>query len=253
MDKWVGTCTWDDVPHLSKEAKAKYWAEIPHHLRDARTKGIPQIGSGRIYPFAEEDVLVEPFKIPNYWPVCFGFDVGWNNTSAVWGAQDPKTETVYLYSEYTREKAEPEIHVRAILARGEWVPGVVDPGARGRSQSDGEQLIRKYRELGLDLAPADNAVETGLFAVEQMLSTGQLKIFNTLSNWLREFRIYRRNEKGEIIKQFDHLMDATRYLVKSGIARAISPYERDEDEELERESRRRASAGSTGRDAITGY
>jgi hypothetical protein len=32
-----------------------------------------------------------------------------------------------------------------------------------------------------------------------------------LQNWLSEFRIYRRDEKGKIVKQNDHLMDATRY------------------------------------------
>jgi hypothetical protein len=38
-----------------------------------------------------------------------------------------------------------------------------------------------------------------------------------LQNWLSEFRIYRRDEKGRIIKQNDHLMDTTRYLIMSGV------------------------------------
>jgi hypothetical protein len=39
----------------------------------------------------------------------------------------------------------------------------------------------------------------------------------SLQNWLSEFRIYRRDEKGKIVKQNDHLMDATRYLILSGL------------------------------------
>ena len=49
------------------------------------------------------------------------------------------------------------------------------------------------------------------------MSTGRLKVFKSLTNWLSEYRIYRRDDKGKIVKQNDHAMDATRYLVKSGI------------------------------------
>ena len=40
----------------------------------------------------------------------------------------------------------------------------------------------------------------------------------SLENWLREFRKYHRDDKGagEIVKRYDHLMDATRYLMISG-------------------------------------
>ena len=33
-----------------------------------------------------------------------------------------------------------------------------------------------------------------------------------------EFRLYRRDEKGRIVKERDHLMDATRYLEMTGIS-----------------------------------
>jgi hypothetical protein len=45
-----------------------------------------------------------------------------------------------------------------------------------------------------------------------------LKVLESLSNWLREFRKYHRDDKGsgKIVKRDDHLMDATRYLIISG-------------------------------------
>ena len=85
-----------------------------------------------------------------------------------------------------------------------------------RSQVDGTRLIEQYSDLGLLLAPAENAVEAGLYAVWERLSDGRLFVFSSLQNWLSEFRIYRRDEKGKIVKQNDHLMDATRYLILSG-------------------------------------
>ena len=63
---------------------------------------------------------------------------------------------------------------------------------------------------------ADNAVAAGLFACEQLMFGGRLKAFTSLSNWYSEFRLYRRDQEGRVVKEHDHLMDAMRYLIMSG-------------------------------------
>ena len=79
--------------------------------------------------------------------------------------------------------------------------------------------------LGLDITNANKSIESGLYKTWQLLATNQLKVFGSLVNWLSEFRIYRRDEKGQIVKDRDHLMDCTRYYVMSGLDRAIpKPY-----------------------------
>ncbi|HMK22176.1 MAG TPA: terminase family protein, partial [Terriglobales bacterium] len=218
--KFCVQATWDDVPHLSAEVKAQLLASIPPYQREARSKGVPQLGSGAIYQVPEADVLVTPFEIPPFYQRAYGLDIGWNRTAAVWGARDPATGVVYLYDEYYRGQAEPAVHASAIKFRGNWIPGVIDPAARGRQQADGQQLIELYRREGLDLEPAINAVESGLYQVWQMLSTGKLKVFSTLGNWLQEFRLYQRDKEGRVVKENDHLMDAMRYLIVSGLERA---------------------------------
>lgn len=223
MSKLVVSATWDDVPHLSAEQKDELWSSIPPYQRDARSKGIPQLGSGAIYPVPESDIVVDPIQIPPYWPRAFGFDVGWNRTAAIWGAHDRDTDTVYLYSEHYRGQAEPSVHAAAIRARGGWMHGAIDPASRGRGQKDGEQLFQNYIDLGLLISKAENGVEAGLFDVWERLSTGRLKVFKTLQNWLAEYRLYRRDEKGQVVKTNDHLMDATRYLVVTGLQLAIIP------------------------------
>jgi hypothetical protein len=223
MGKFSVIVGWEDVPHLSEEDKAKLEASYLPHERDARMKGIPSLGAGAIYPVAESDVVCKPFEIPAWYRRAYGLDVGWNRTAAVWGAIDDENDILYLYSEYYRGQAEPAVHAQAILTRGSWIPGVVDPAARGRAQRDGEQLLRVYQELGLtNLTPANNAREAGIYEVWSRLSSGRLKVFSTLQNWLAEYRIYRRDEKGAIVKDNDHAMDASRYLVMSGLARAIA-------------------------------
>ena len=213
--KYMVTSGWSDVPHLDEKTKADLLASTEPHLRDARTKGIPSLGSGAIYPIEVSEILVDPFVLPAHWPRAYAMDVGWNRTAALWGAIDRTIDCVYFYTEHYRGNAEPSIHATAIKARGDWIPGVIDPSARNRALKDGEQLISTYSELGLKLTPAMNAVEAGIYAVWERLSTGRIKVFRTLQNFQAEYRLYRRDENGKIVKDFDHLMDCLRYYIAS--------------------------------------
>lgn len=221
--KYTVMCTWDDVPHLTKEAKDELWKSIPPYQRDARSKGIPQLGSGAIYPVPESDFLESPFEIPVHWPRGYGMDVGWNYTAAVWGALDRENDVLHLTHGYKRSQAEPSVHAAGIRAAGDWIPGFIDPASRGRGQKDGSQLFTDYCQLGLSLQLADNGVESGLYSVWNRLSTGRLKVFKHLDGWLEEFRLYRRDEMGRVVKENDHYMDATRYLESRVRAMIVEP------------------------------
>jgi len=211
---------WDDVPHLSEEDKARMLAETPPHLVVARSTGVPSLGSGAIYTTPLEDFVINDIEIPAYWPRLYALDVGWNKTAALWAAHDKPTDTIYLYAEYYRGKAEPAIHAAAVNAKGKWIPGEIDPAADGSNQKDGSKLMKIYQDLGLTLRKADNSVEAGILDVWQRLSTGRLKVFKSLQHWIAEYQMYRRDENGKIVKENDHLMDDTRYVVR-GIEHAV--------------------------------
>lgn len=221
MTKVAVMVSWDDIPHISEQQKTDMLASIPPWQRDARSKGIPDLGPGAIYGVPESDFVISGIELPPHFPRAYALDVGWNRTAALWGARDLDTNTVYIYDEYYRQAAEPSIHAAAIKNRGAWIPGVIDPAARGRSQKDGEALYTLYEQLGLDILPANNAREAGIYAVWEMLSQGRIKVFRSCQNFLSEYRIYRRDDKGQVVKKNDHLMDAIRYLVMSGLDRAI--------------------------------
>lgn len=212
MTRAVVMAGWDDVPHISPEEKARLLAGTEPHLRDARSRGIPALGAGAIYPISSDDYLVDDFVIPRAWPRAYGMDVGWKATAAVWGAWNRDTDVVYAWREYLRGHSEPAVHVSAIQAAGKQCWGAIDPASRGRSQVDGRQLLESYVELGLNLVPAKNAVEDGLFTVWERLTTGRLKLFRSLTQTLTEMRLYRRDDNGKVVKENDHLMDALRYL-----------------------------------------
>ena len=229
MSKFVVSATWDDVPHLSAQVKAELLAGIPPYQRDARTKGVPQLGSGAIYPVPETEILVEDFEIPPYWPRAYGMDVGWAKTANIWGARNNQTGQVYFYSEHYRGHAEPIVHGEAIKGRGAWIPGAIDPAANGRSQADGKSLLVEYQKMGLDLTMAKNAVETGIYKIWMMLSTGQLKVFKSCKHWLNEFRTYQRDQDGKIIDDHKyHMLAATRYIALTGLdIMKVKPFDKE--------------------------
>ena len=64
-------CDWSEIPHLSEQEKADLIARIPAYQRDARTKGIPALGSG--VPVPESDIRVQDFELPKHWPRGFAW------------------------------------------------------------------------------------------------------------------------------------------------------------------------------------
>lgn len=210
---------WDDVPHLSDETKRGLYATCEPHLREARSKGIPSMGAGAVYPIDPDEISYEPFPIPPHWKRLYAMDVGWRRTAAIWIAQDPDTGIKYCYAEHYRGRALPVVHAEAIKARGAWIPGVIDPASRTSSQADGKKLLITYQNTGLKLTPAVNAVEAGIYTVWTDMVTGQLLFSTGLTNFWAELRMYRRvlekgedkEDKGKIVKKNDHLMDCVRY------------------------------------------
>ncbi len=244
--KFASQINWDEVPHLSEQWKKETLASYREHERAARSKGIPSLGQGAIYPYDEDMMVIKPREIPPWWPRAYGMDVGWNRTAVIWGALNPDDGALYLYSEHYLGQELPAIHASAIKGRGDWITGAIDPASNSTSQTDGLRLLDLYEAEGLDLVKADNAVESGIYTVGQKMASGQLKVFNTCTNWIKEFRVYRRDEKGKIVKKNDHLMDATRYLVMTGLDEARCLPDPDANQH-------RHSYNDSERSEVTGY
>lgn len=224
--RFIIGATWDDAPHLTEKVKAQQWASMLPYQRAARTKGIPQLGAGAIYPIDEADLKIADFAIPEHWLRGFAMDAGGGAkpTAAVFAALNPEDRVVYITSVYKRASNEPSLHAAAIKERmvrptgWQW-PGVGDAAALILTQHDAEQLLFLYRRLGLDLYLPDKAVETGIADTWDAMVTGRFRVFASCQAWFEEFRMYRRDARGRVVKSNDHLMDATRYLVRSGLVR----------------------------------
>jgi phage terminase large subunit-like protein len=222
----VTNITWDDVPHLSEAAKALILSSTPKYLRDARSKGIPVAGEGRIYQIEEERIVCDTFPIPKHWKWVAGFDVGFYNTAAVFFAIDPDRDAWYAVSEYcdggrdetSGEVIDHTIHATRLKMRSKVLAGFQIPfvgDCAELEKSSGKSYQKLYAELDLPIKIPDKAVFAGLEAVQTKLANGSLKIFKTCTGLLNEIRQYSQ-DSGKPIKVNDHRVDALRYAVVSG-------------------------------------
>lgn len=242
---------WDDVPHLGEEEKARMLAEMDPYSRDARSKGIPALGKGAIYPIPDEEIMVDWFQIPEEWPRFYGFDYGYTRTAAVFVAVEPNTDNWYIYDCYVQDRAQVDVHVAALKAKGaDWMLAASE-SALINSQT-GEKMIDIYKSHGLRLLIADKSLEAGIAKVWQMLSSGKLKVFKTCRQWFQEKNVYHKEEDGKITNLPHDLMDCTRYACIGSknnpslkLARVNPNLRRDNDNDWD-------SYQST-KDSVTGY
>ncbi len=219
-DRGIVGMTIEDAGHYTPEERTRIVEAYLPHEREARSKGIPMLGSGRIFPIAES-VIVEPTlaNIPSHWRQIIGLDFGWDHpTAAVRIAYDGDNDTIHLVSAYRQSEAVPLIHAAAVRPWGEWIPVAWPRDGSQHDKASGDQLADMYRKQGLKMISehasyADErgeSVEPGLLEMLQRMQTGRFKVDENLSQWLEEFRIYHRKD-GKIIKIYDDLMSATRY------------------------------------------
>lgn len=225
-DRNIVTMTIYDVDHYSDEERERIIRSYPAHERDARAKGIPTLGSGRVFPVTEESIKVEAFPLPKHWPRICGVDFGYDhNAAAAWLAWDRDTDTLYLYDVFVMKGTTPMIQAPSIIAKGKWIPVAWPHDGLQHDKGSGVQLAEQYRAAGVNMlaekathAPAMGqkegeggfGLEAGISEMLERMETGRWKVFDHLNDWFAEFRQYHRKD-GQIVKKKDDAISASRY------------------------------------------
>ena len=253
-DRHDTNMTIDDALHIPAEERARIIASFPAHEREARAKGTPVLGSGRIFPVEEALITVAPFQMPVYWPKLGAMDFGWDHPfGAVELVFDPETDVIYVTKAYRARQETPILHAAALKPWAPWMPWAWPHDGLQHDKGSGEQLAKQYETHGLNMmqnratfTDGTNGVEAGVMEMLDRMQTGRLKVFSNLSDWFEEFRLYHRKE-GKIVKEADDLMAATRYGVMM-IRHALLP------PALRSENRKKAMAASAmGGDPLSGF
>ena len=214
----VTQMTIDDVGHLSPAQRARIVAQYPAHELEARTKGVPVLGSGRVFPVTEDSIREELPPIPSVWARIVGLDIGYDHpTAAVWLAWDKDSDTVHVTDCYRLREETPVVHGAAIKARGDWIPVAWPHDGLAHDKGSGEQIAALYRAQGVKMLDeratfedGSSGLEAGVTDILDRMKTGRLKVAAHLNDWWEEFRLYHR-KNGLIVKERDDLMSATRY------------------------------------------
>lgn len=218
MSRSVTSMTIDDAEHYTQEQREEIIASYPAHEREARVRGIPSMGSGRVFPIPEEDITCDPFPIPSHWPQIVGIDFGWDHpTAACRLAWDRDNDVIYLTAEYAKREATPIIHAAAIKPWGAWLPVAWPHDGLQHDKGSGEALRDQYAAQGLNMLPekatfedGGNGVEAGVMDMLDRMQTYRWRVFSTCGGWFGEFRLYHR-VNGLIVKERDDRISASRY------------------------------------------
>lgn len=219
--------SWDDAPHLNDTVKEQLMSVYSPAERKMRVSGMPSIGTGVVFPIAEDQVSIEPFKIPDHWFRIIGIDLGFDHPNAIASiAWDVDTDKYYVYDERSERGETLGMHAEAIrMAGGTKIPVVVPHDA---FKHDGATSGRKFVDMlkddyGLNIVYAPfsnppamdgkgggNSVEFGVNWMLTRMDNGTFKVFSTCTKFLQEMKLYHRKD-GKIIDKNDDMISAARY------------------------------------------
>jgi hypothetical protein len=208
----------------TEEEKQKIIASYPPHELEARTKGIPVLGSGRIFPVAEEEIACDERTFPTHWPRIGGMDFGWDHPfAAVEVVWDRETDSLYVSKIHRMKESTPVIHAGPIRLWGKEFPWAWPrDGRRETLEGAGIALAQQYRAQGLNMLhehaqfeDKSVSVEAGLMDMLTRMQTGRFKVFRHLNDWFEEFRLYHRKDGKvvKVVKEGDDLISAMRYAI----------------------------------------
>ena len=218
FDRHRTTMALEDAKHYSEKDRARIVASYPEHERDARTRGIPILGSGLVFPVHEGDFVVAPFAIPPHFFQIGGVDFGYDHPfGAAKLAWDKDADVIYVTADYRQARTTPVLHAAALKAWGETLPIAWPHDGLQHDKGSGEELAKQCKGQGLKMLPeratfpdGGNGVEAGIMEMLDRMQTGRWKVFSTCQNWLEERRLYHRKD-GQIVKLADDVLSASRY------------------------------------------
>lgn len=219
-DRSVTTMTIEDALHIPPEERQKIIDGYLAHEREARARGVPMLGSGRIFITPEQSIVEGVIDdLPQHWGKLWGIDFGIGHPfAAVLGAWDRDEDCWHILHCIRMADALSLVHATQMRRIGAAVPVAWPRDGTERDRNTGEPLSVGYRKHGLIMLP-DHAhweggsvsTEAGIEEWDQREKTGRLKVAAHLADWFEERRFYHRKD-GQIVKIKDDLMSATRML-----------------------------------------
>lgn len=211
-----------DNPGLSEKTLERYQNMFTGVFYDRYIRGLWVLAEGLVYDFGEENIVDDVPESGEYYISC---DYGTLNpfSAGLW-CWDGKTairirEYYYSGREEHRNKTDEEYYTELEKLVGELpvISVIVDPSAASFIE-----VIKRHGKF--KVRKAVNDVLPGIATTARYLRSGALKIHRSCKDAIREFGLYRWDEKStedRPIKENDHAMDDTRYFAMTVLRRKV--------------------------------
>ena len=234
-DRAAFRITSEETKHITPTREEELAAGYSDAERETRLEGIPQLGSGPIFPIELLPALIksfDPIALPSWARWCVGVDFGFaGGFAAVMIAWAHDTGQLWVVDSFMMTQSSALYHVARIMTGGLRLPIAWPHDGNVHDKGSGLGLAVQFKNYGANMMPkhainhgtTDYRVEPGLQEIREMMFTGKLHIGRANSELLEQLRAYHRKEDFTINKGNDHLIDALRYAVmmrRSGKAKS---------------------------------
>lgn len=207
----------DDNPSLTKEIRERYEQMYSGSFYRRFVKGEWTAVSGAVYPFMDKEEAFCEVPTGGFDEFAVSCDYGTVNPASfgLWGRKSDvwyRIDEYYYDSKVQGAQRTDEEHYSALcdlVGTRDVKTVTVDPSAASFIE-----VIKRHSRF--EVLPAKNQVTDGIRRVSSALREGRIKICRCCADSVREFALYRWDEKegAEIpVKENDHAMDDIRYFV----------------------------------------
>lgn len=207
----------EDNPSLSKKMIARYESLYSGAFYERFVKGRWVAVTGAVYPFMDKDESFPDVPNAEFEEYAVSCDYGTVNPASfgLWGRYENvwyRIDEYYFNSRkegYQKTDEEHYLSLKSLVGGRKLRCITVDPSAASFIQ-----VIKRHGEYSV--IPAKNNVIDGIRRVSTALKNGEIKICSNCRDSIREFSLYRWDEKNGMdnpIKENDHAMDDIRYFV----------------------------------------
>lgn len=209
--------TMKDNNSLSEKVKKRYENMYSGVFYDRFIRGLWVVAEGLVYDFfqSKKETIIKTVDMNDYNEFYVSIDYGTINpcSMGLWGVNSEGAARIresYFDSRKEGRQRTDEEHYQALVELVEDLPitrVIVDPSAASFIE-----CIRRHGEFRVK--PAINSVIDGIRITSSLLNAGMIRIDPSCKDCIREFGLYRWDEKktaDTVLKENDHAMDEVRY------------------------------------------
>jgi phage terminase large subunit-like protein len=226
-DRSVHRIAGTEAKHITETRREELAGQYTEAERETRLEGIPQLGSGPVFPLELLPGLIKTFNpdtLPSWARWCVGIDFGFDHPfAAVLIAWAHDTGDIWVIDSFRMQRSSALYHVQRIheMTQGLRVPIAFPHNGHTHDKGSGLSLAGQYREFGALMMSSHainhgtklNNIEPALEEMRALMFGGKLTIAGHNNELLEELRHYHRDTDYRIVKQADDLLSALRYAI----------------------------------------